>query len=99
MAHLWARVDSALRRLICRIFGHAKVDMSLRTVGLRVCRRCLVITEQKTVRARVARGEIEQRMRDYPPTGYSFVSCNWKKRKARFAKLSGITTLVSFLTH
>jgi hypothetical protein len=84
------------RRLVCRLFGHVKADMSIATVGVRVCTRCLRITDQKTVRARVTRGEIVQRMKEHPPKGYSFVNCNWKKRKAKFVSTSGALKTVLF---
>jgi hypothetical protein len=83
-------------RLVCFLFGHAKIDMSLRTVGLRVCRRCLHIIDQKTVRSRNTRGDIERRMTMYPPEGYSFVDCNWKKRKAKFVSPGGLLRFVDF---
>ena len=95
MKRFLGSINSFLRRVICRIFGHTIANMSLRIVGLRVCRRCRVITEQKTVRARVTRGEIEERMRDHPPEGYSFVSVNWRKRKARFMSPSGSLRFVT----
>ena len=66
-----------LRRAICYFFGHKKIDVALHTVGLKQCTRCLRITDRKTVRRRVTFGEIERRMADHPPKGYSFVSCNW----------------------
>ena len=89
MRRVFVRINFFLRRLICRFFGHVKRPVSLHSVGLLMCRRCLVVTDQKTVRARVTRGEIEQRMAAYPPERYSFVSCNWKKRKAKFVSPAG----------
>jgi hypothetical protein len=61
------------------------------------CLRCLRITDHKTVRRQVTFGEVERRMAAIPPKGYSFVSCNWKKRKARFVSPTGKLTVVSFL--
>jgi hypothetical protein len=49
-----------------------------------------------TARAKVTRGEIEQRMKANLPEGYSFVDCNWKKRKARFVNATGTLRYVSF---
>jgi prophage protein DUF1660 len=96
MQRLLFNVKRALRLLVCRLFGHIKADVSLKSVGLRICRRCLVVTDQKTARARVTRGDIERRMRDVPPAGYSFVDCNWKKRKAKFVSPSGVLKFVAF---
>lgn len=45
--------------------------------------------EPLAARRNVTRGEIELRMRTHPPEGYSFVSANWKKRKARFVGTTG----------
>lgn len=92
---LLTRVNFILRRLTCRILGHARANVSMGTVGIVLCRRCLRITEQKTVRARVTRGDIEQRMRAHQPEGYNFVSVNWKKRKARFVSTSGAPKFIS----
>jgi hypothetical protein len=33
---------------------------------------------------------------DHPPTGYSFVSCNWKARKAKFVSSTETLKFVSF---
>jgi hypothetical protein len=89
MKHLLVRMNFTLRRAICYFLGHKKVDGSLHTVGLRHCLRCLRIVDYRTVRRRVTRGDIERRMVAHPPEGYSFVSCNWKKRKAKFVSQSG----------
>jgi hypothetical protein len=35
-------------------------------------------------------------MLDNPPEGYSFVDCNWKKRKAKFVKDAGGLKFVAF---
>jgi hypothetical protein len=96
MKGLLIGLNQFLRRLTCRIFGHVKADMALHTVGLKVCRRCLRITDQKTVRTRVTRGEIEHRMAAHPPEGYSFVDCNWKKRKAKFVSEVGALKFITF---
>jgi hypothetical protein len=96
MRIILVRAVMAIRRLTCRIFGHVEANVSLRTVGLKQCRRCLRITAQKTARARVTRGEIEQRMAAHPPEGYSFVDCNWKKRKARFVSEVGGLEFITF---
>lgn len=91
-----ARINFAIRRVLCYFFGHVKHDVSFRTVGLKQCLRCLCITEHKSVRRKVTFGEVEQRMMDHPPKGYSFVSCNWKKRKARFISATGHLKFVTF---
>jgi hypothetical protein len=52
--------------------------------------------EQRNVRARVTRGEIERRTADHPPEGYSFISANWKKRKTKFVSPSGKLNFVPF---
>jgi hypothetical protein len=76
------------RRAICFFFGHGKADVSLSNIGFKMCRRCLRLTDQKTVRRETTRGDIERRMAARPPKGYSFLSCNWKKRKAKFVSPS-----------
>jgi hypothetical protein len=48
-----------------------------------------------TARHKVTRGEIEQRMAAHPPEGYSFVDCNWKKRKAKFVNTAGLKKYVT----
>lgn len=78
------RINRALRRAVCFFFEHIKADMSIGTVSIRLCTRWLRITDQRTIRRQVTRGEIEQRRKDHAPEGYSFVSLNWKKRKGRF---------------
>jgi hypothetical protein len=95
MKGLLVRINLFLRHLTCRIFGHVSANASMGTVGLKICRRCMRIIEQKTIRARVTRGEIEQRMTAHPPEGYSFVGCNWKKRKAKFVNANGGQRFVS----
>jgi hypothetical protein len=77
-----------LRRAVCSVFGHVEQDVSIATVGFTICRRCLRITEQRTVRKRVTKGDIERRMEAYPPTGYRFINCNWQKRKANNSETS-----------
>jgi hypothetical protein len=73
-----------LRRLICRLFGHTRHNMSIATVGIVFCTRCLRIVDYRTVSRQVTEGDIERRMANNPRAGYSFVDCNWKKRKAKF---------------
>lgn len=96
MRRLLTRINHFFRRLACRIFGHVRRNASMRTVGITLCRRCLRITEQKTVRTRVTRGEIEKRMATFPPSGYQFVSANWKSRTAKFVSPTGTLKFVSF---
>jgi hypothetical protein len=40
--------------------------------------------DYRTVRRQLTRGDIERRMAANLPEGFSFVSANWKKRKAKF---------------
>jgi hypothetical protein len=96
MQRFLLRLNLATRCLICRFFGHVKHDVSFRTVGLKQCLHCLRVTDHKTVRRRVTFGEVERRMAEHPPKGYSFVSCNWKKRKARFVSATGHLKFVTF---
>jgi hypothetical protein len=42
------------------------------------------------------RASIERRMATNPPKGYSFVSCNRKKRKAKFVSPTGQLKFVTF---
>jgi hypothetical protein len=88
-----------LRLLLCRIFGHVMNRERDGQLIATACRRCprLEALDQilYTARRKVTRGEIEQRMKDHPPEGYSFVSCNWKKRKARFVSASGADRFVT----
>ena len=50
-----------------------------------------------TARHKITQGDIEARMKAHPPEGYSFVDCNWKKRKAKFVSVSsGSLQYVSF---
>src|SRR5258705_9919964 len=53
MRQILAQINFAIRRIACKLFGHIKADVSLDTVGLQICRRCLRITDQKTIRARL----------------------------------------------
>ena len=96
MRRLLHSLNLTIRYITCRLFGHVKAHMHLNSVGLLVCRRCLRITDQKTARARITHGEIEQRMQAHPPEGYSFVDCNWKKRKAKFASPAGKLKFIGF---
>jgi hypothetical protein len=41
-------------------------------------------------------GDIERKMAANPPEGYSFVSCNWKKRKAKFVSPGGTFKFLAF---
>ena len=40
--------------------------------------------------------DIERKMAANPPDGYSLVSCNWGKRKAKFVSASGSLKFVAF---
>lgn len=91
-----ARINFLLRRVACRLFGHVKADVSLRSVGMLMCRRCLRITDMKTVRRTVTDGDIEQRMKDHPPEGYSFASRNCKSPRAKFVSPTGKLVFVTF---
>lgn len=94
------RVGLLLRRLLCRIFGHVMIRQRDGQMIATACKRCrrLEALDQilYTTRAKVTRGDIEQRMRDNPPGGFTFVSCNWKERKAKFVAASGVRKFVSF---
>ena len=70
--------------------------MSIATVGIVFCTRCLRIVDYRTVRHRITKGDIERRMAANPPSGYSFVNCNWKKRKAKFVSPQGKLNFVPF---
>jgi hypothetical protein len=83
-------------RIICRLFGHSKHNMSIATVGIAFCTRCLRIVDYRTVRREVTKGDIERRMAANPPESYSFIDCSWKKRKAKFVSASGALKFVSF---
>ena len=88
------------RRLVCFFFGHRFEQEQHEGVLLTVCIRCRkAIGAQQlkyTLRSKVTRGEIEQRMKAHPPEGYSFVDCNWKKRKAKFVSDAGALKFVTF---
>ncbi len=68
---------------------------SIATVGTKICLRSLKM-DRRTVRRHVTRGEIEHRTSDHPLQGYSFVSCNWTTRKAKFVAPSGKLHFVAF---
>ena len=85
----------SFRRLACKIFGHAKVPGSFGSVGLLFCKRCAHIDRTTECRS-VTKRDVERRMAEHPPAGYSFVSCNWAKRKAKFVSPSGAPKFVSF---
>jgi hypothetical protein len=55
----------------------------------------VVVSRAFTLRHKVTRGDIERRMAEHPPLGYTFVDCNWKKRKAKFVNASGALKFVS----
>jgi hypothetical protein len=95
MRRVLHRVNLELKRFFCRFFGHKPHTVSFKSVGLTMCLRCLKM-DRRIVRKNPTKGEIEQRMADYPPQGYSFVSCNWKKHKARFVSRAGQLKFVSF---
>lgn len=95
-----ATIQLFLRRLLCRIFGHRMAQERDGQLIATVCLRCHQIEAVDlmlyTARAKVTRGEIEERMKAHPPEGYSFVDCNWKKRKAKFVSESGNLQFVDF---
>ena len=82
-------LNRKLRAVLCRLFGHSLFEMSIASVGLRQCARCLRVIEPKTSRRRVTYGDVERRMADNPPPGYRFVRVNWKKRRALFVSPTG----------
>jgi hypothetical protein len=41
MRRILLRVNFALRRAVCFVIGHVKRDVSITTVGVKICRRCL----------------------------------------------------------
>ena len=88
------------RRLICWLYGHRFYYEQHDTLLVHVCRRCRKADGAQqlkyTSRHKVTRGDIERRMREHCPTGYSFVDCNWKKRKAKFVNEDGALKFVSF---
>ena len=49
-----------------------------------------------TLRCKQASGDIEHWMADNAPEGFSFVDCNWKKRKAKFVSPQGHLQFVAF---
>ena len=88
------------RQLLCYFFGHRPVVQRTDTHELLGCARCYRLFAETplsiTYRRDVTYGEVERRMAAHPPTGYSFVSCNWKKRKVRFVSPAGKLKFVSF---
>jgi hypothetical protein len=96
MKRLLVRISFFFRRLACRIFGHASTNASIGSIGIKFCTRCLIITDQKTVRRSTTHGDIERRLRARAPEGYSLIDCNWKKRKAKFAGPQGQLEFVAF---
>lgn len=78
MKRLLRRISFFLRRVVCRLFGHASHNKSIATVGIVFCTRCLRIIDYRTV---LTRGDLKRRMATNPPAGFSFVSCNWKSAK------------------
>jgi hypothetical protein len=85
-----------MRRLTCKLFDHPRHNMSTATVGIVFCTRCLRIVDYRTVRREVTKADIERRVAANPPAGYSFLDCNWKKRKAKFVSTSGRRRFVQF---
>jgi hypothetical protein len=85
-----------LRRFICFFFGHRATLRQRDTTLASLCARCgkeayeVPNFFKYTMRANVTRGDIERRMAENPPKGYSFVDCNWKKRKAKFVSPNGV---------
>jgi Prophage protein (DUF1660) len=85
------------RRLLCLLFGHRFEHEQHDEVLMDVCIRCRKLRGMQqlryTMRSKVTRGYIKSRMVAHPPNGYSFISCNWKKRTARFVSPTGTLTL------
>lgn len=77
------------KRLLCRIFGHIKANGSIGTVGIQLCRRCLRITDRKTVRRDLTKGDMERRIIAAMPHGWTFLRVNWKNELAHFADPHG----------
>jgi hypothetical protein len=86
--------------LICRLFGHRitrERQEHLLYTGCGRCRQLVSIDLLKFTRKRdVTFGDLEHRMAAEPPEGYSFMSCNWKKRKAKFMSARGKLRFVNF---
>lgn len=89
-----------LKRLICYFLGYRwtqeRRDSRLYT-GCARCRKLkrvdpLVFTRRREKTA----GDIERWMAENAPEGYSFVDCNWGKRKAKFVGLAGQLEFVNF---
>jgi hypothetical protein len=64
--------------------------------GHRVLHTLLADRRSPNSRRRTTKGDIERRMAANPPEGFSFVSCNWKKRKAKFVNTNGQLKFVAF---
>jgi hypothetical protein len=78
-----------VRRVVCFLFSHTRTDASIGSVGIKLCERCLRVTGQKTVRARVTRGDIARRFIAAMPPGWSFHYVNWRKNMAHVTVLNG----------
>jgi hypothetical protein len=61
------RFNHFVRRIVCRLFGHHRHNMSL------FCTRFLRNINYRTVRRAVTRGDIERRMAANPPARYSLI--------------------------
>ena len=99
MLIILVKIVSAFRRILCHIFGHVVIQVRDGQLIDTVCKRCGTLESVDqilyTARAKVTRGEIEERMAAHPPEGYRFVSMNSKKRKACFESASGELKFVS----
>ena len=70
MKSLLNRIEFAIRRFCCRIAGHVRIPISMDNVGLTLCRRCLVITDMKTLRRDITDGDIERYMSTHCREGF-----------------------------
>jgi hypothetical protein len=89
-----------LRRLVCFFFDRKMVNMRCGRFILTRCERCRQLQSldriNYTARRKVRCGDIEKRMAANPPDGYTFIDCNWKKRKAKFVNSAGVSRFVTF---
>jgi hypothetical protein len=95
-----AALSIRFRQFICYLLGHRVIKQRTETHELLACARCYRPFAETplsiTYRRDVTFGDVERRMSEHPPIGYSFVSCNWKKRKAKFVSPAGKLKFVSF---
>lgn len=88
------------RRLICYFLTHRWTQERQGSHLYTGCGRCrklqrldpLVFTRRREKTA----GDIERWMAENAPEGYSFVDCNWGKRKAKFVSATGQLKFVAF---